>query len=238
MESSTLPPKVVDRPFLVSTAIVCPSLVERVNRADIRNRSDMKSSSDSGQDSKKPRTNNTEPAKASSPIAEAPAGMVNRKVAQLNAAGFPVVPYKFRPILADEVSPDGSQVQPAKKRRITLCGAAMDGQDAMWYSGDESELSMDEQNPASTPDITTTMAVDNTSSINPANSRFTGCLVGFASTDVLQHVSPEPVAMSTSSSSSGATPDVTANLAVSLPPTRQLRLMNSEEAVDMLFQDL
>ena len=85
---STLPPKVVDKPFLVSTAIVCPSLVERVNRADIRNRSDMKSSSDSGQDSKKPRTNNSEPAKASSPIAEAPAGMVNRKVAQLNAAGF------------------------------------------------------------------------------------------------------------------------------------------------------
>ena len=114
----------------------------------------------------------------------------------------------------------------------------MDGQDAMWYSGDESELSMDEQNPASTPDITTTMAVDNTSSINPANSRFTGCLVGFASTDVLQHVSPEPVAMSTSSSSSGATPDVTANLAVSLPPTRQLRLVNTEEAVDMLFQAL
>ena len=46
------------------------------------------------------------------------------------------------------------------------------------------------------------------------------------------------VSANSSSSSSGATPDATVNLVASLPPTRQLRLMNSEEAVDMLFQDI
>ena len=114
----------------------------------------------------------------------------------------------------------------------------MDGQDAKWYSDIESEASIDEQNPISITAFPTTEALANTSSLNPAMYRFTQCLVGFASTDVLQHVSPEPVAKSTSSSSRGAIPDATVNLAVSPPPTRQLRIMNSEEAVDILFQDL
>ena len=52
-----------------------------------------------------------------------------------------------------------------------------------------------------------------------------------------QDITTASITANTSSSSSGNTPAVTANLVASQPPTRQLRLMNSEEAVGMPHQD-
>ena len=148
-------------------------LRDDINRIETRNRSGMNSSSESGHLTKKPKTGFTNTLgaqeaassrslslhntsqQAFSSTADAPAFLVDNKVTQRNAAGLPVAPYKFRPTLVDEASPDEpSPPQPAKKRRITFSGSTMEVKDAMKYSEDEQVPSEDGQVPASNHDIT------------------------------------------------------------------------------------